>query len=60
MTDTRYPPPEYERSAVGILAEMSDFLTGTVDVHEAMQVGLDTLVNYLGGILCVGLTVLEN
>jgi GAF domain-containing protein len=60
MTETPYPQQEHERSAAGILAEMSDFLTGTEDVHEAMQVGLDTLVDYLGGSLCIGLTTLEN
>lgn len=60
MTDIHYRQQEYERSAAGILAEMSDFLTGSGAVQEAMQVGLDTLVAYLGGSLCIGLTTLEN
>ena len=60
MTDTHHPQQEYERSAAGILAEMSDFLTGSGAVQEAMAVGLKTLVAYLGGSLRIGLTTLEN
>jgi len=51
---------ETQRSAAEILADLSGFLTGSFDVQVAMQLALDTLVDYLGGDLCIGLTTLEN
>ena len=48
------------RSSLDVLAEMSDFLVGSLNMQEAMQSALEKLIDFLGGYLCIGLTVLEN
>ncbi len=60
MTNSSISNKTSNQSAVKILSEMSDFLTGSLDVTEAMQLALDSLVDYLGGALSIGITILEN
>lgn len=47
-----------KRSAVEILAEMSDFLTGTVPVADAIERALTELLSFLGGDLSLIVTTL--
>ena len=46
------------RSAVEILAAMSDFLTGTVPVADAIERALSDLISFLGGNLSLVVTTL--
>lgn len=60
MTKTVILEEKSRRSSLEVLAEMSDFLVGSLDMQEAMQSALEKLIDFLGGDLCIGLTVLEN
>lgn len=58
MTASTPATKEIQRTATQILAEMSDYLTGSVPISEAIEKALSGLLAYLGGELSLVVTTL--